>query len=178
MGLPEQFVIPFSGLALGNHSFDFQIGKSFFEAFEDSGIRDGNISVLVEMEKQERMLVFSVEVKGTVNVPCDRCLDYFDLAFEGREVLYVKFGDAYREESADVIIIPRTEHRYDLKQILYEVIQLSLPYQRIHPGGDSGESCNPDILAKLESLRPRPAADPRWDALKGSFKDNNETEIN
>ncbi len=176
--MPEQFVIPFSGLALGNHTFDFEIGKAFFEEFEDCGIRDGHLIALVEMEKQERMLVFTIEVKGTVNIPCDRCLDYFDLAMEGHEVLYVKFGDTYREESADVIIIPRTEHRYDLKQILYEVIQLSLPYQRIHPERNSGESCDPDILAKLESLRPRQTTDPRWDALKGRFTDNNETEIN
>ena len=174
MGVLEQFVIPFSGLALGNHRFDYQIDDTFFESFEYSEIHKGNLIITVDMDRQERMLSFKINISGSVTIPCDRCLDPFELRVDGKEVLFVKFGEDYHEESAEVIIIPRTEHRFNLATLLYEMIILNLPYQRIHPDDEKGNSkCDPEILKRLQELDPEKDIDPRWEGLKGINLDIN-----
>lgn len=174
MGFLNQFVIPFSGLGLGNHHFDYHVDNKFFESFEYSEIHSGVLNIAVDMDRQERMLAFTITLHGTVTVPCDRCLDPFELPVNGQEVLFVKFGDDFHEESAEIIIIPRTEHRFNLAPILYEMILLSLPYQRIHPDDQDGNStCDPEILKRLQELKPEKDIDPRWEGLKGINLDNN-----
>lgn len=167
MGVLDQYIIPFSGLGLGYHQFDLHIGNAFFESIEYAEIPGGSLKIDIVMDRQEKMLTFNINIDGTLSVPCDRCLDPFDYPVSGQELLIVKFGDDYHEESAEVIVIPRSEHRINLAHILYEMICLLLPYQKIHPDDAHGNSsCNPEILKKLESLQPKNEQDPRWDSLK------------
>jgi uncharacterized metal-binding protein YceD (DUF177 family) len=174
VGVLDQYIIPFSGLALGNHEFDFHIGKAFFENIEYSEINGGDVNIHIIMDRQERMLTLHINIEGTVLVPCDRCLDLFNYPVSGQELLIFKFGEDYHEESAEVIIIPRTEHRINLAHILYEMIYLLLPYQKIHPDDADGNStCDPEILKRLESLQPEKQQDPRWDNLRGINLDKN-----
>ena len=44
--------IPLSGLKEGRHTFDFEIGKEFFEEFEESEIKEGSLKAYVEMDKR------------------------------------------------------------------------------------------------------------------------------
>ena len=169
----KQFVIPFSGLAVGNHQFEFVIGDKFFERIDFSEIDHGDIQVLVDLDRQERMLVFDIRMDGKVIVDCDRCLDPLELIIQKNEKLFVKFGEEYLEESDDVIVIKETDYQFNLAQYLYEFIVLSLPYQRVHPDDKDGKStCNPEILSKLEALRPPPSTDPIWDDLRNITLDN------
>ncbi len=168
MGFKDQYSIPFAGLALGNHHFEYQIDQQFFESFEFSEIHKGNVTIQVDLDRQDRMLVFTFGIQGTVTLPCDRCCDPVEMKVDNEDVLYVKFGEDFHEESAEVIIIPKTEHRFDLSALIYEMILLSLPYQRVHPDDDTGNStCNPDILRRLKELGPDKDIDPRWEGLKG-----------
>ncbi|MHC1706327.1 MAG: DUF177 domain-containing protein [Bacteroidales bacterium] len=173
MGKKDQYVIPFSGLTTGKHYFDYLVDHEFFESIEYSEIHNGSMQVKVELDRQETMLTFNISFYGIVSIDCDRCLDPFDMPVEGNEVLFVKFGEDYHEESAEVIVIPRTEHRFDLRTILYEMILLSLPYKRIHPEDEDGNSqCDPEILNRLRELEPEKEIDPRWEGLKGINLDN------
>lgn len=173
MGLKDQFVIPFSGLTPGKHYFDYSVDQTFFDSIEYSEIHSGKLDILVELDRQETMLTFTISFHGIVTVPCDRCLDPFDMSVDGKETVYVKFGDDFHEESAEIIIIPRTEHRFDLRTILYEMILLSLPYQRIHPEDADGNSqCDPEVLKRLKDMEPDHDIDPRWEGLKGINLDN------
>ncbi len=174
MGTFEPLIIPFSGLSLGNHHFDFQIGDSFFENIECSEVQGGEVQVSVMLERQERMLVFDIAFHGFLTTPCDRCLDPFPFPVEGEERLYVKFGEDFHEESYDVMVIPKSEHRIDLTHIVYEMLILMLPYQRVHPDDEDGNTtCDPEILARMEHLKANQGEDPRWDALKNIRLDNN-----
>ena len=163
---PEQYQIAFSGLKPGTHTFDFKIGKLFFDAVEDAEIRDGAVSVTVTMVKEERMMDFHFTIAGTVKVSCDRCNELMDIAIGGNERLIVKFGDRYYEESEDVQVIPETAHQFDLRPFIYEYIHLLLPIRRVHPEDKKGESlCDPVIIEKLKELSQHHTLDPRWDAL-------------
>jgi uncharacterized metal-binding protein YceD (DUF177 family) len=168
MNYLKEFIISFSGLSLGNHDFEFDIDEKFFACFEDSEVRVGQVKVLITMEKQERMLVFDFSINGHVEVMCDRCSGEFNQPINGNEVLIFKFGDAYFEESEDVVVIPRGEHQVDVSTFIYEFINLLLPYQRVHPDDKEGNpGCDAEVLKKLEELSPKGHHDNRWDALEG-----------
>jgi uncharacterized protein len=163
----RQFLISFGGLKPGNHRFEFEIDNRFFEEFEYSEYKTGSLQVLVEMEKQQRMLIFDFSVSGSLEVVCDRCLDIFPLEIAGKFKLFVKFGSDSHEESDDVIVIPENETRFDLGHFIYEYITLSVPIRHVHPEEEDGTNgCDPEVLRKMEEIKVTEKADPRWDALK------------
>jgi len=162
----KNFAIPFRGLKLGDHHFEYVIGEKFFDCIEYSEVKRGKLLVEIEMNKQERMLIFEFCINGTVEVVCDRCLDLFDYAVSGNEILYVKLGETWEEESDDMIVIPENEHEINVSQLIYEYIILMLPIQRIHPDDENGKStCDPEMLEKLGAAPEPQETDPRWEAL-------------
>jgi len=162
----KEFVIPFVGLKAGEHLFDFEIGKAFFECFDTAEFQEGNIKVSVALEKQERMLIWDFMIKGTVHMNCDRCFEEFDLNFGGSEKLIVKFGDESIEESDEVVVIPEKAYQFDLSQYIFEFIHLLLPYKKVHGEDKNGQSlCNQATVAKIEEHNIKAHSDPRWDAL-------------
>ena len=131
------YVIGFSGLADGVYTFHFNIRDSFFSQLEYSEIRKGELDAEVTLERESLTLRLNFHIRGTVNVQCDHCAEFFDLALEGNPHLVVKLGNTFREESEDEITIPEQDGEIDLHGILYEFISLMIPYRRIHPGPDA-----------------------------------------
>lgn len=163
----RQLHISFSGLKSGNHRFEFEIDKKFFDEFEYSEYKDGLIHVVVEMEKQQRMLIFIFTISGTIDVVCDRCLDVFPLEISGNYRLFVKFGNDSHEESDEVIVIPDSETHFDIGHYIYEYIVLSVPMRHIHPENEDGTSnCDPEVLQKLAEHKSKEQIDPRWGVLE------------
>lgn len=176
----NEFLIPFVGLKLGKHQFEYQIDKSFFERFEYDEFEQSNIKVNVVLEKKSTMLELNFKHKGTVHVPCDLTSEMFDLPVKGTFRLVVQFGDAYNDDNDELLILPHGEHQIDISQFIYEMIALSVPFKRIHPGVKDG-TLDSEALKKLNELavkEEKPAAaekkedtDPRWDKLKQLLKD-------
>jgi uncharacterized protein len=165
------YIIPLSGLKEGLHTFDFEIGDEFFEDFEESEIKEGRLSSVVELVKRSSHLELSVKISGTVLVSCDRCLEMFDWPIESENRLLVKLGKSISDDDPDIISLPSDEHELDIKQYLYEYIHLALPIKRVHPDDKNGKStCNPEMLKKLRELlvdeENEQTTDPRWDELK------------
>lgn len=175
----KKYTIPLASLDNGIHNFRFMVDKSFFEKMENetivSEISRCDIQVNLILNKQETMLVLDFSINGTVNLPCDRCSEYFDLIISGTNRLVVKEGEEYMEESEDVIIIPKNEHDLDLSQYIYEFILLLIPMKVEHPLDAEGNSqCNEELIKLLESYQPKEkkegdedGIDPRWEQLKG-----------
>lgn len=168
----KEFVIPFRGLAIGNHEFTFVIDQRFFERFNYSEITAGCVNVSLILTKQERLLILEFSLVGTVDVSCDRCSEMFPLQITAKNKLFIKLQHEHLEESDDVIVIPDTEWCIDVSQYIYEFIILSLPIQKVHPLNEDGSTqCDPEILKLLNQLSKPSHTDPRWDALK-NFKSN------
>jgi uncharacterized metal-binding protein YceD (DUF177 family) len=149
----KEYSIPFVGLEPGNHQFEFEVNDSFFEHFEFSQIQHAQIHVTVVLEKMERMMVFTIGIKGEALVTCDRCTGEFNFPVSDTQRLIVKLG---------------AEYKFDLSTYIYEFIHLALPVRLLHPDDDNGNStCDPDMLRILETLAPAADTfDPRWEALK------------
>jgi uncharacterized metal-binding protein YceD (DUF177 family) len=165
------YCIPISGLKEGHHLFDFEIDKEFFESFEESEIKEGNLKAYVEMEKRSTHLDLDIRISGTVMISCDRCLEEFPWPVECRNRLLVKIGKSISEDDPDILSITSDEHELDLMQHFYEYIYLALPIKRVHPNDKNGKStCNPEMLKKLRELlvdeEDDKTNDPRWDELR------------
>ncbi len=163
----EQYIIPFGGLKPGHHAFDFVVDNVFFDQFEHTEIKSGNVAVHLDMAREERMMVLDFSILGKVTLACDRCLEPVNITVEGKEKLVVKLGDHYEEESELVVIIPEDDKLLDISSYLYEYLHLLLPLKRVHPEDENGKSlCNPEVMEKLKALAEQHIPDPRWEALK------------
>ncbi|ESU21833.1 hypothetical protein FCR2A7T_02910 [Flavobacterium cauense R2A-7] len=176
MNIQKDFLIPFVGLKLGKHQFDYQIDKKFFEGFEFDEYNDVNIKVELVLDKKSTMLELAFKHKGTVNVPCDLTGEEFDLPIKGKLNLIVKFGDAFNNENDELLILPHGEFQVDVAQYIYEMIVLSVPSKRVHPGVKDG-TLKTEAIEKLNELAPKEQHkeeennDPRWDKLKQLLTD-------
>lgn len=174
----KEFTIPFVGLKLGKHLFEYKIGQKFFEHFEYEEFNDAEVSVSVALEKKTTLLELHFNISGHVNINCDLTNEPYDQEIQNEFNLVVKFGDEYNDENIDILIIPHGEYEINIQQYIYELIVLAVPQKRIHPGVEDG-SLNSDILKKLEELSPSKklnkkdenTIDPRWDSLKKLLTD-------
>ncbi|NTW23550.1 MAG: DUF177 domain-containing protein [Lentimicrobium sp.] len=163
----KQFVIPFVGLSAGNHQFEFEIDDKFFASFEYSEIKKARVTVSLDLNKQERMLVLNFSLSGTLQVRCDRCLDEFDMPVESFEEYFIKFGLEHREEDDNILVIAENETHIDVAQLIFDYLSLSVPYRVVHPDDENGVSqCNPEVIKKIEELSARKENESQWDALK------------
>jgi uncharacterized metal-binding protein YceD (DUF177 family) len=90
----------------------------------------------------------------------------------------VQFGDEFNNDNDELLILPHGEHQIDLSQYIYEMIVLSVPHKRIHPGVKDG-TLQTEALQKLNELQVKEIKeekkeddiDPRWDKLKQLLTD-------
>jgi len=161
-------------LGIGEHEFEFEIDDRFFEKYDHSDIQKGAIDIKLLLEKQDRMLILNFDIRGRVNVICDRCLEYYDQRVNGLEKLIVKFGDKFSEESDEVIVIPESEHKIDIGHYIYEYISLLLPIKQVHANDEEGVSrCNKEVAYRMENHEEDKKTDPRWEVLKTLQKNMN-----
>ena len=169
----KQFEIPFIGLKDGNHIFDYQIDKKFFNIFQFDEFDDANLKATVNFLKKSTMMELSFNITGTVNVPCDVTNESFDLQIAGDLALIVQFGHEYNDDNEEILILPQEAYQMNIAQYIYELVILSTPTKRVHPQVLDG-TMESEVLKKLEELRitkektveKEETTDPRWDKLK------------
>ena len=175
----NEYSIPFVGLKLGKHQFEYQINKTFFDHFEYDDFESADIKVDLVLEKKSLMLELLFKHKGSVFVPCDVTGEMFDLPIDGSMKLVVQFGEEYNADNEELLILPHGEHQLDVSQYIYEMIALSVPLKRVHPGVEDGTLVS-EALDKLNELRvtevieeveEEKEIDPRWDKLKQLLTD-------
>ena len=190
MNKRKEFIIPFVGLKLGKHQFEYQINNSFFEIFDFSEFEKSNIKVNVVLEKKANLLELDFKHKGTVQVPCDLTGEEFDLPIKGKIKLIVRFGETFNNDNEELLILPFGEFELDIAQYIYEMIVLSIPLKRVHPGVKDG-TLQSEALEKLKTMTAKKEVkeknkeknkenkqqqnqeniDPRWDKLKQLLTD-------
>jgi uncharacterized metal-binding protein YceD (DUF177 family) len=163
----KDFIIPYKGLRLGEHVFEWDLTKKFFEQNENPDILDCDLKLVLKLEKKARMLELFFLISGWLEVPCDRCLGPLKLSTNIKENYYIKFGTERKEESDEVMIIPESEYQFDISPLVFDFISLSIPMKRVHESDGLGDKgCDEEMIRKLENLNNEKQSDPRWDALK------------
>lgn len=166
--------------------YRFTLNDAFFEAVEGTLVKSGRASANLKIRESGGAYVLTFHIKGTVHVPCDRCLEDMDVEIETERMLTVRLGEEYADEG-DMMILPYEDAILNVAWIVYEFIVLEVPLTHVHEPGH----CNVEMMRVLaahlvassedtdgtedvkgadeESGKP---VDPRWDKLK-EILDNN-----
>ena len=174
----KEFVVQFVGLKLGKHCFEYKIDKKFFEYFEYEEFNDSNVNISVVLNKKTTLLELYFKAIGTVNVFCDLTNEPYNQEIENSFDLVVNFGEEFNDENEEILIIPHSEYEINIAQYIYELIVLSMPSRRLHPGIED-DTLDSEILDKLKELSPKGVKnkketqdiDPRWNTLKKLLTD-------
>lgn len=140
-------MIPFAGLKIGTHRYDFELDKSFFASFEGSPIEDATVQCSLVLEKKETMMIATYAVSGTVDTACDRCNDPIAIPVNGEMRIIYKFGNEASEDE-NLIVLEPDAYELDVAPQLYELLVISLPIRILHPEGD----CNEEVMELYNSL--------------------------
>ncbi|MFV0398960.1 MAG: YceD family protein [Bacteroidales bacterium] len=182
MGRFTPYNLTLKSLTEGIHAYEYQLDNKFFDAIDDDQVHKGKVSVTVHVKRTLQSFELTFAMNGSVQLPCDRCLDDMTLPVEVNEVLYVKFGQEFGEEGDNLIIVPEAEGELNIAWFLFEFIALSIPIKHVHPPGQ----CNKEMSSKLRKHSTRKvedddfedtdefdsgtedesSTDPRWDGLK------------
>jgi len=167
------YAIPFTGLKLGKHEFDYVITDAFFDEFEYSLVKKANLTCKVELEKQETMLILDFHIMGEIQLACDRCLADYPQQVDIMEQQIAKFSDEPIDEDEEVLNLTKNDHEINIAGLIYEYINVAVPF--IATCGSEGDTsfCDKDMLDRLKELSgsdeqatEQQQIDPRWDALK------------
>lgn len=193
MGKFDPYRIDLKNLTSGIHQFDYLLDNKFFTDIDGTEIQKGKIKVHLTVNKTSAMFELNFDLEGIAVIPCDRCLDDMDLPITAKNRLIVKFGKDYSEESDEIVIIPEEEGVINLAWFMYEFAALTIPLKHVHAPG----KCNKTITSKLKKHSVKHSedddfdmdagddivitdedpdenqVDPRWDALKGLFENDN-----
>lgn len=182
-------------LSQGVHQYEYELDRKFFENIDGDEVKKGNVKVDLTVTKTSTTYEFDFDIKGTVQIPCTRCLDEMDYSIDSQNRLIVKLGSTYVEESDEVVIIPEDEGEINIAWFLYEFISLNIPIKHVHEPGkcnkmmstkfrkhravskddDNEEEVGEDIDFENEEDEGEISnVDPRWDSLKGlTFDEEN-----
>ena len=162
------------------HRFEFDVDKHFFDEYDYSIVKDGVLKVIVELNKQETMMIADFRLSGTISLTCDVCLSDFPAETHIEERIIFKLDDPAEadNDNEEIVTLPRNAFELDTAPYIYEFINLAVPfYSRCSVQGGK-ESCDEQMLTRLNKLQQTDAredntqTDPRWDVLK-QIKNNN-----
>ena len=79
MEVLDHFSIPFIGLKVGLHQLKFEVDDSFFAEYENSLVKQGELTVTLDLDKRSHMAGLDFSLEGTVITDCDRCMEDINL---------------------------------------------------------------------------------------------------
>ena len=163
-----KFLIPIGNLKQGIHEYDYLLDDAFFNHFEHSPIKEGQVNLKLYLDRRSSMMELNFLFEGKMKSECDRCLETFQFPIKGESNLIVKFSEVEQEsEDIDIIYLLKNEKDFDISNYVYEFALLTLPISKYHE--DADEDCDEKIMKILEDQAPKVEEKPNnpfGDALK------------
>lgn len=174
----REYEIAFVGLKPGVHEFNYTVDERFFEEYNEQDFRNPKAAVKLLLEKSNSFMMLRFEIGGKAEVTCDRCNNNLPLQLFDDFTVTVKMTESpdemnEQEEDPDVYYISRGESHLDVRNWIYEFVNLSIPMQKTCEFENmDGPHCNPAAKALLNNMRPdeNAGANPIWKGLE-KFKD-------
>lgn len=140
----SQYKIDLKNLPDKTITYSFELDRKFFDAIDHEMVRKGHVQAEVALRETVGAYEFKFHLFGTIQIPCDRCLDEMDQEIDTHNLLIVKLGQAYEEVSDEIVIIPEDEAAINIAWYLYEFIVLNIPMKHVHEPG----KCNKLMTSK------------------------------
>ncbi len=170
----REFEIAFVGLKPGLHEFSYKVDDRFFEEYNEQDFRNPDAQVKLKLEKNNSFMILRFEIGGKAEVTCDRCNNNLPLQLFDEFTITVKMTDEPdvmndQEEDPDVYYISRGESHIDVKDWIYEFVNLSIPMQKTCEYENmDGPHCNPSAREVLKKLGTddKEGSNPIWKGLE------------
>jgi uncharacterized protein len=163
----NDFSVNILGLSKKEHSFEFQLGETFFAKYGKEVVSGGDFKTKVILNKRETLIEADFDIQGKAHLICDRSLDPFDHPMKISKKVIFKYGEVAEEISDEIIVIPRDQDVLDVGQLMYEFIVLDIPIKKIHPRFEQdNEDENEEGKLIYQTEKDETAIDPRWEVLK------------
>jgi uncharacterized protein len=165
------YLIKYTGLPVGDHEFDYEIGDTFFKNHEGSIIVKAAIKAGVILHKSSSSMHLTLKLNGTVWVECVKCLDEIALPVDVEKTLLVRLVEKVNVEDDDIdsISVSTHAHEIDMEPHLYDFLTLQVPYSPVHEDDEDGNpACNPEVLKYISQQPEDGSKSPseRWAALR------------
>ena len=160
--------IVFSGLKEGEHTYIFKISDTFLKNFGFNELSNVTIEVNSILIKKSTLMELNLKCKGSYNLACDISNEEFLYKVDSGLNYIIKFGENYNDDHDQYLILPHSSYKFNVAKSIYEMIVLSIPQKKIHPGVIDG-SLNSKTIKILNKLSPgtkKTELDPRWNKLK------------
>ena len=161
----KNYDIDISKLNLGQYEFRFPIDNTFFELFDYGLIDHGSLSALITLEKKTSFISLKFQIKGAIELVCDRSLEKFDCDLTINEKIVLKYGDEAQIISDEIEIITFNAQKINVAKYIYEFISVSIPMKKLHPKF-ANESEENQITYSSNDEKNDSDTDPRWSELK------------
>ncbi len=154
------------------YTYEYHLGDSFFQLFDSNLLEKGNLQAEVTLDKQSTLITASFQIKGTVQLECDRSLELFDHSLAVDRMIIYQYGSEEEEVSEDIYTITTGTQKINIAHLLYEFIGLALPMKRLHPSLAEEEDpwVEGEIIFSSESEKSgaeeEEEVDPRWQKLR------------
>lgn len=153
-------------------SYEWHAEEDFFSAIQGPEIQHGRIDVALRVKRTSGAYELTFELDGTVEVPCDRCLEPMDQPIHATHTLRVALGERY-EDDGELITIPEDDGALSVAWHIYEMAALEIPLRHVHAEGQCTELAETTwSTAEGKESDKEEEIDPRWSALK-KLIDNN-----
>jgi uncharacterized metal-binding protein YceD (DUF177 family) len=170
----REYEIAFVGLKPGVHEFSYEVSDRFFEDYDVQDFRKTEASVKLLLEKSNGFMILRFEVGGKAEVTCDRCSSELPIQLFDDFTITVKMVENPeemndQEEDPDVYYISRGESHLDVKNWIYEFVNLSIPMQKsCEYENMDGPYCNAAAREMLKGNRQEenPGQNPLWKGLE------------
>ena len=166
--MPKHY-IRIAGLKEGEHRQAFEIKDKFFEAYEQSEVKTGSfiVNTLVVLRGLDRKLTINIE--GTItNLLCDYCAQKLEWPISITSNFVIKESEKETESTDEVIYVLPNQHQLDINQLIFEMINLSIPNKRTHNKSEQKNGkCDKKMLQLIEeyATKTNNETDPRWEVL-------------
>ncbi len=170
----REFEIAFVGLRPGVHEFNYSVDDRFFVEYNEQDFKNVTAQVKLALEKSNSFMLLRFEIGGKAEVTCDRCNNNLPLQLFEEFKVIIRMADEpevmnEQEEDPDVYYISRGESHIDVKDWIYEFVNLSIPMQKLCEFENmDGPFCNPAAKEVLNQMKNIDAGvvNPIWKALE------------
>ena len=160
MGKLDGYKVDLKGLSSDTVSYRWQADNDFFSAVEGPEIEAGSLDVTLRVKRTSGAYELEFQLKGEVEVTCDRCLEPMSQPIDAQSTLKVVMGDDFADDG-DVVTIPERDGTINVAWNIYEFAALQIPLRHVHPECEA-----------IENSPEEEKTDPRWDELKKILHNN------
>ena len=126
--------IVFSGLKEGEHNYVFNISDTFLKNFGFNELNNVDIKVNSIFVKKNSLMELNLNGEGSYILTCDISNEKCPYRVVSELNYIIKFGENYNDDNDQYVIIPYSSYKFNIAKTIYEMIVLSIPQKKVHPG--------------------------------------------